>query len=166
MVNRWQFLLEFQDGAIANRPMFGSAVDDGRTQTRGKVAAQACIPSLAITRFLAADAVVSDATGGGSLTGQLIERLTSSPGFVETCRLALRRTSAATPVIAIRPAPSRRKTPAALRMRRLLGGEGDDATTRQADARLIGAVTAALPPPSTLCIRLCRSAYRNGFAMT
>ena len=98
MLNNWQFLLEFQDGATASRAMFGSAVDDGRIQTRGKVAAQACTASLAFTHFLTADAVVNDATGGGSLTGQFITLLTSSPGFVQTCRVAFRRTSAAVPV--------------------------------------------------------------------
>ena len=51
-----------------------------------------------IGRFLTADAVVNDVTGGGTLTGQLIHLLTSAPGFVETCRVAFRRTSAAIPV--------------------------------------------------------------------
>ena len=98
MVNNWQFLLEFQDVFVSTHPMFGSAVDDGKAQNRGKVAAQACTTSLAITRFLTADAVVNDTTGGGTLTGQIINLLTSSPGFVETCRVAFRRTSAAVPV--------------------------------------------------------------------
>lgn len=99
MLNNWQFLLEFQDGASASGAMFGSAVDDGVTQTRGKVAAQACTGSLAITRFLTADAVVNNTTGGGSLTGQIINLLTNSPGFVETCRVSFRRTSAAPPTL-------------------------------------------------------------------
>ena len=98
MVNSWQFLLEFQDGSSPSNPMFGSAVDDGKAQNRGKVAAQSCTSNLAIGRFLTADAVVNDVTGGGTLTGQLIHLLTSAPGFVETCRVAFRRTSAAIPV--------------------------------------------------------------------
>jgi hypothetical protein len=78
--------------------MLGSAVDDGRLQNRGKVAAQSCTPSLAVSYFLTADAVVNDLTGGGTLNGTLIDVLTSSPGYVQTCRIAFRRTSAATPV--------------------------------------------------------------------
>ena len=99
MLNNWQFLLEFQDGANASDPMFGSAVDDGRIQTRGKVAAQACLGNLAITRFLTADAIVNDTTGGGTLSGQMTRLLTNAPGFVETCRVAFRRTSTAAPTI-------------------------------------------------------------------
>ena len=77
--------------------MFGSAVDDGRIQTRGKVAAQACLGNLAITRFFTADAIVNDTTGGGTLSGQMTNLLTHDPGFVETCRVAFRRTSTAAP---------------------------------------------------------------------
>jgi hypothetical protein len=98
MVNNWQFLLEFQDGGTASFPLFGSAVDDGVRESRGKVAAQFCQGSLAITSFLTADAVVNDATGTGSLKGQLINLLTNAPGLVETCRVDFRRTSAAAPI--------------------------------------------------------------------
>ena len=44
-----------------------------------------------------ADAVVNDVTGGGALNGMLIDLLTADPGYVQTCRIAFRRTSAATP---------------------------------------------------------------------
>jgi len=98
MLNNWQFLLEFQSSAANSSAMFGSAVDDGVAQTRGKVAAQYCAGNLSITRFLTADAVVNDVTGGGTLSGTLIDLLTSDPGYVQTCRIAFRRTSAAVPV--------------------------------------------------------------------
>lgn len=94
MLDNYRFLLEFQNGGTQ---MFGSAVDDGRVQTRGKVAAQYCSGNLAITRFLTADAVVNDVTGGGALNGTLIDLLTADPGYVQTCRIAFRRTSAAAP---------------------------------------------------------------------
>ena len=98
MLNNYRFLLEFVLNGIGDHPMFGAAVDDGRIQTRGKVAAQACGGNLSFTHFLDADAVVNDATGAGTLTGQVTNLLTESPGFVETCRVNFRRTSAADPV--------------------------------------------------------------------
>jgi hypothetical protein len=99
MVNNFAFVLEFQDGATPFSPMAGAAVDDGRAQDRGKVAAQLCTGNLAINYFFSGNALVNDATGTGSLTGQFTRLLINSPGFVETCRATFRRTSAATPTI-------------------------------------------------------------------
>jgi hypothetical protein len=98
MLDNFKFVLEFQDGPTASTPMIGSAVDDGIVETRGKVAAQWCTGNLAVNRFLTADAVVNATTGGGTLTGQLVDLLTSSPGYVQTCRVSFRRTSSAAPV--------------------------------------------------------------------
>ena len=99
MVNNFAFVLEFQDVGQAFSAMAGVAADDGHVQTRGKVAAQLCNGSLAFNRFFNGDAVVNDTTGAGTLTGTFTRLLTSSPGFVETCRVSLRRTSTATPTI-------------------------------------------------------------------
>ena len=96
MLDNFRFLLEFQAGGT---PMFGSAVDDGVVETRGKVAAQLCTGFFAVNRFLTADAVVNDATGAGTLTGQFVDLLTADPGYVQTCRVSFRRTSPAAPVI-------------------------------------------------------------------
>jgi hypothetical protein len=98
MDNDYRFALEFESSSGPTRPMLGSAVDDGVLQTRGKVAAQSCTPSLAVSYFLTADVVVNDVSGGGTLTGTLVDLLTNSPGYVRTCRIAFRRTSAAAPV--------------------------------------------------------------------
>jgi hypothetical protein len=90
MDNNYRFALESQDVSGPSRPMLGPAVDDGRLQNQGKVAAQSCTPNLAVSYFLTADAVVNDLTGGSTFNGTLIDVLTNSPGYVQTCRIAFR----------------------------------------------------------------------------
>ena len=99
MLNNWQFLLEFQDGANASDPMFGSAVDDGRIQTRGKVAAQACPGQPGHNPVPHRGRHRQRHHRRRYPQRQMTRLLTNAPGFVETCRVAFRRTSTAVPTI-------------------------------------------------------------------
>jgi hypothetical protein len=80
-------------------PMAGLAIDDGRNQTRGEVAAQFCTGSLTFNGILALNASVNDTTGTGTLSGEFIQLSTSSTPFVFVCRASFRRTDPTPPTL-------------------------------------------------------------------
>ena len=95
MLDDLQFIAQIQGGGT----LFGAAMDNGTTTTRGKAAAQRCSPTAILNSVLSVDATVNDATGTGSMTGQLLDLLIDDPGVIQTCRASFRRITADPPTV-------------------------------------------------------------------
>jgi hypothetical protein len=95
MTSDHEFQAELNTGALFQ----GVAVDDGRIETRGEVIAQLCTGSPAFNWILQLDAKVNDTTGGGTLTGEVIQFAGGTIPFVFTCRGTFRRMAPSTPTL-------------------------------------------------------------------
>lgn len=83
MVSAWEFVATLNDSMA----LYGGALDDGRSLTRGEVVAQRCFPTAQFNTVLTANASVNAERSTGSLSGQLrIFILDPSPAFIHTCR--------------------------------------------------------------------------------